>query len=380
MEREKPGIDESIPDPLHNEKILQILGESVIWDIQEAILDRRPDDPVFYYECPLIVNKLPRWYRITVQTKWIDDKCSEIIGKAIDIHYSRMQIDALERKASYDVVTELLNHAGAREQIRHRMKMVLNGDFALVIFDLDHFKSVNDTYGHIFGDRILRGVAEKARQSIRGNGIIARIGGDEFLIFIENRTEAEMEKVVDRIFNDIVGVYDDIPVSVSLGAAKTSLVGYEYSKLFHAADQALYSAKRSGRGRYLFYDDSMKETFGVVFLTVTRYEGVQVTLKECYAAIGGDYEDVIARLRSDRMVRNLFCGFWMTGAMNCFAHRWKRKTMKGSFGRLTRSRAYAKISALPDCLNQAAKCPTHCTMDGLRNPTSSSDNWRQNTS
>ena len=182
----------------------------------------------------------------------------------MDIHDSRMQIETLERKAAHDAATELLNHAGAKEQIFRRMEMAPDGDFALAIFDLDHFKSVNDTYGHSFGDRVLKGVAEKARRSVRGNDIVARIGGDEFLIFMEYRAEAEIEKVLKRIFNALVGTYEGVPVSVSLGVAKTSVAGHEYSALFHAADQALYSAKRAGRGRCLFYDDSMRETLSVV--------------------------------------------------------------------------------------------------------------------
>ncbi len=261
---EKLGIDASIVNPLHNEKIVQILGETACRDIRAAVEGSRQDNAVFYYECPLFINETPRWHRITVQTKWQDDQCSEIIGKAIDIHSSRMQMDALEKKASYDAKTELLNHASAKEQILKRLETTPNGNFALVIFDLDKFKSINDTYGHITGDRVLKGVANKAKQSVRGNDIIARIGGDEFLIFMEYKSDAIIENVIDRIFNNLVGVYEGISVSVSFGAAKASVVGYEYGELFHAADQALYSAKRSGRKRCLFYDESMQETLGVV--------------------------------------------------------------------------------------------------------------------
>lgn len=262
---EKLGIDKSLVDPLHNEIIMSILGESAIRDIQEAILDRTPDDSFFHYECPLFINRQFRWYRISVQTKWLGDKCTEIIGKAVDIHDSRMQIKFLEKKAAYDAATQLLNHVSAKERILRRMKKAPNGNFVLAIFDLDHFKSVNDTYGHIFGDRILKGVAEKARQGVCGNDIVARIGGDEFLIFMEYETEAEIEKVINRIFNTLIGTYEGVKISVSLGAAKASMAGHEYISLFHAADQALYSAKRAGRCRCLFYDDSMMETLSVVF-------------------------------------------------------------------------------------------------------------------
>mgnify|MGYP002542673339 CR=1 FL=1 len=86
---EKLGIDKFLTDPLHNEKILQILGESACRDIQNAILDRTPEDPAFHYECPLFMNGLPRRHRITVQTKWLDGKCVEVVGRAVDIHDMR---------------------------------------------------------------------------------------------------------------------------------------------------------------------------------------------------------------------------------------------------------------------------------------------------
>lgn len=262
---EKLGFDISLPDPGHAEHLLRFLGEDTYRGLREIIQSRTPQDSVFYYECILPVNGRSRWYRITGQTRWQDGKCLEVVGKAVDIHDSRMQIDALKKKASCDSVTELLNHASAREQILRRIQTAPDGSFALIIFDVDHFKSINDTYGHIFGDRILKSVAQKARQIVRGDDIIARIGGDEFLIFMEYGTEESIEKAIVRIFNGLIGVYEDVPISVSLGAAKTSVAGYEYGELFHAADQALYAAKRSGRARYLFYEDFMKETLGVVF-------------------------------------------------------------------------------------------------------------------
>ena len=91
---------------------------------------------------------------------------------------------------------------------------------------------------------------------------MARVGGDEFLIFLEYKTDAE--QLVDRIFGAITGHYKDFPLSVSMGVACTNEVGGEYEKLFHAADQALYSAKRAGRRQYRFYDDSMRETLSAI--------------------------------------------------------------------------------------------------------------------
>ena len=88
------------------------------------------------------------------------------------------------------------------------------------------------------------------------------MGGDEFLIFIEYKTAPE--QIISRIFNAMTGNYEDFPLSVSMGIAITKEIGNKYEKLFHAADQALYYAKRSGRSQYCFYNDSMKDTLSVI--------------------------------------------------------------------------------------------------------------------
>ena len=90
------------------------------------------------------------------------------IGKAVDIHDSQMKLAALERLASHDTLTGLLNHASAKKQIVERIEDRPGSQFAMVIFDLDHFKNANNTYGHIFGDNVLKFLADRLQESIRG--------------------------------------------------------------------------------------------------------------------------------------------------------------------------------------------------------------------
>jgi len=170
---------------------------------------------------------------------------------------------AVERLRSMkNALTGLLNHAYAKKRILERIKSRPNALYALAIFDLDHFKSANDTYGHSFGDQVLVHLAEKLRQSIRGGDIAARAGGDEFLIFLEYKDE--VEAVISRIFQSLGGQFEQFPLSVSMGVALTETVSSEYDDLFHAADAALYTVKRGGRGHYRFYDDAMRETLSVI--------------------------------------------------------------------------------------------------------------------
>ena len=166
-----------------------------------------------------------------------------------------MKMSSLERLASHDTLTGLLNHAYAKKQIHDRIKSRPQGRFALSIMDMDRFKEANDNYGHIFGDHVLEYMAGNLRRSVRGGDIVARVGGDEFLIFMEYKDD--VEHALGRIFTQLSGQYEDFKISVSMGAALTEKVGTDYEVLFHSADQALYSAKRSGRGRLHFYNKSM---------------------------------------------------------------------------------------------------------------------------
>ena len=262
---EKLGLGETVMDPLHNDDVLSLMAPEWTQGLSNALHSTCPDQPVVTYDCQLNLNGEIRWFRIVARATWSADEPARYmgaIGKAIDIHDSRMKLHALEQMASHDTLTGLLNHAYAKKRILERIESRPTGSFALAIFDLDHFKSANDTYGHSFGDHVLTYVAEKLRQSIRDGDIAARVGGDEFLIFLEHK--GDVEPVVSRIFEALCGTYEDFTISVSMGIAPTSTAGCDYETLFHAADQALYTVKRGGRGQYRFYDESMKQTLSAI--------------------------------------------------------------------------------------------------------------------
>ena len=262
---EKLGLGEIVMDPIHNEAVLALVDTEWIQGLSNTLHSTYPDQPVITYDCQLTLDGEKRWYRIVARATWSPDEPARYtgaIGKAVDIHDSRMKLRALEQMASHDPLTGLLNHAYAKKRILERIESRPSANFALAIFDLDHFKSANDTYGHSFGDHVLTYVAEKLRQSIRDGDIAARAGGDEFLIFLEYKDD--LEPVISRIFESLCGTYQDFSFSVSMGIARTAVVGCDYDTLFHAADQALYTVKRSRRGRFLFYDESMKKMLSVI--------------------------------------------------------------------------------------------------------------------
>lgn len=261
----KLGLDEILMDPHNNPEIQVMMGSGTLRALSNELRSTTPEHPQVKYDHEIYIHGEKRWMRTIGRAMWSADEPPRYmgaIGKTTDIHDERTRIDALVQMASHDSLTGLFNHNYARERIKERMEDRQAGVFALAIFDLDHFKSANDNYGHMFGDKVLIHMAEQLRRSTRGGDIAARVGGDEFLVFLEYKEEAEA--VVQRIFSSLEGTYEDFQISVSMGVVRTDVVGTDYDTLFHAADQALYAAKRSGRGQYRFYDDSMQEMLSVI--------------------------------------------------------------------------------------------------------------------
>jgi diguanylate cyclase (GGDEF)-like protein len=261
----KLGLSEIIMDPFRDARLLDVMGEAQMCELADALRRTTPEDPVIQYTCKIKVEGKLRWHRCICRSMWSSEEPPRYlgaIGKAMDIHEEQLQLNDLRHRADHDPLTGLLNRAYAKKRIQELMAEWPDGRFALTIFDLDHFKRINDHYGHLFGDQVLQYVADQVRRNIRSGDIAARVGGDEFLIFLTYQTE--LEGVIRRIFSALSGNYEGVSISVSMGIACTDVVGKAYDTLFQCADQALYAGKRQGRGRYLFYDESMKHLFSVI--------------------------------------------------------------------------------------------------------------------
>ena len=128
---------------------------------------------------------------------------------------------------------------------------------ALIIIDVDKFKECNDTYGHIFGDRVLTAVATCIQDSIKGAGMAGRIGGDEFLVILDRTNEDDIRNVTRNIRTgiqwSITNVEPGSIVTCSMGIAKFPEQAKSYNELFELADKCLYIAKYRGRNCYIIY-------------------------------------------------------------------------------------------------------------------------------
>jgi diguanylate cyclase (GGDEF)-like protein len=161
--------------------------------------------------------------------------------------------ERLELLASRDPLTDLFNRRGLMYAFQQERLRALrhHSPITLVLCDIDRFKQVNDSYGHGFGDGVLRLVARELQRSARGSDILARIGGDEFLVVLPEAELAGGVSFVKRVQTSIQerNEIPDVAISLSFGIAEMDLA-QSYEEAIAMADSALYTAKHEGRDRY----------------------------------------------------------------------------------------------------------------------------------
>ena len=171
-----------------------------------------------------------------------------------------MEIESLQgelvRSAHYDSLTGLYNRGTFLEECARELSRCARGGpaFSLAVFDLDHFKLVNDRFGHPVGDRVLKSFAEVLRASIRKHDTVGRYGGEEFALLMPHTGKDTAARVAGRVRREVEarGVTADgrrIEVTVSGGVAAYGADGEDWDTLLSAADTALYAAKDAGRNR-----------------------------------------------------------------------------------------------------------------------------------
>jgi diguanylate cyclase (GGDEF)-like protein len=167
--------------------------------------------------------------------------------------------------AFHDALTDLPNRAMFTDYLRlaiERAKSQHGYHFAVLFLDLDRFKNINDSLGHTYGDRFLTAIAERLRRSLRQNDIVARFGGDEFAILLNdfqdgNDVTRVAEKIQRQISVPLTIEKNEAFVSASIGIALSS-AGYEHPEdILRDADTAMYRAKETGKARYEVFDDLM---------------------------------------------------------------------------------------------------------------------------
>ena len=156
----------------------------------------------------------------------------------------------------HDPLTGLLNRRALDAELqREWSRLQRDGSaFALLALDLDHFKRVNDRYGHLVGDEVLAQTAQRLRDTVRGSDLVARTGGEEFVVLMPGIDEAGAQAAAERLRAAVAGTpfavsAGPLPLSVSVGVATVQQPGSAPRDALQRADRALYAAKEAGRDR-----------------------------------------------------------------------------------------------------------------------------------
>jgi diguanylate cyclase (GGDEF)-like protein/PAS domain S-box-containing protein len=179
-----------------------------------------------------------------------------------DITERKKYEDMLKELALHDPLTGLPNRTYFSQCLKIEMEKAKQSKLLLSVFvlDIDHFKEINDTYGHDIGDEVLKEFAKRVKKAIRKNDFLARIGGDEFVILIPELTEkANVIEIAERIqqylHDDWIIANDKINITSSIGISFYNQFELDEKTLFKNADLALYEAKKKGRNNYQIYND-----------------------------------------------------------------------------------------------------------------------------
>lgn len=195
-----------------------------------------------------------RWIRITASVESRDGVPFRIFGVKRDITNERNLLDRALHLAEHDVLTGLKNRVAFDERLvaLETSAPAPQCLTALLLFDLDGFKDVNDSFGHAAGDEVLRAVGRRLRKACIAEGFVARIGGDEFALLVDGSAETAerlASGIVEEVSKPIKVAGREFRIGVSAGIAR--MRPHEAaSALYHRADTALYLAKAAGRGTY----------------------------------------------------------------------------------------------------------------------------------
>ena len=186
------------------------------------------------------IREIPSWYFESTQLK-----------RALLIGISLLQkkIGKLKFETQTDPMTGLFNRRGLAMTLESDVQ--LRQQFSAITLDIDHFKAINDSYGHDIGDEVIKSLAEQIRHSARESDILCRVGGEEFLVLLPGTPLAEAGMIAERLRQNVEtlmlpGIQ---PITISLGVAYWNQQQGEPDKALKRADEALYRAKKEGRNR-----------------------------------------------------------------------------------------------------------------------------------
>ncbi len=220
------------------------------------------------------LNLSGKKYYFRVEAKFIKTK-KLIIGICANITEEIKRQEEISFLAYHDPLTGLVNRTFLQEELKTLTSIAdrNNKKIALIFIDLDNFKFINDTFGHEMGDKLLIEIANRLKHSIRKSDIASRIGGDEFILVLNNiNSKQEVEKKIEEIMNiltkPIIIDNNKLEVTFSAGIAVYPDDTTDISELLQFADIAMYDAKKSGKNRFRFININLQQQIKKFYSTL----------------------------------------------------------------------------------------------------------------
>lgn len=232
-------------------KMWEGLLSSGVW--QGEIWDRRKNGEIY-----------PKWLSITA-VRANDGLVTHYVGTHTDITERKATEEQIKQLAFYDPLTQLPNRRLLQERLKHGINMERRDgrQLGLLMLDLDRFKAVNDSLGHLAGDELLQQVADRITARLRNVDMVARLGGDEFIVLLEDIAHPkDAARVAKEIITDLSQPFclaqnDNVQIGASIGISLYPQHGDSPEVLMDHADAALYQAKDAGRGCFAYFSEDL---------------------------------------------------------------------------------------------------------------------------
>lgn len=258
--------DHSI-NALPNMKLEELFGEKFVRYVSQLPWLEAKIGQSFYEQFQITTaTGQQRWLYFSLTLAEFDQQ-SAVLASACDISEQKLAEFKMRNLAYSDQLTGLANRALFMDRLEHHLKLLgRRGNetmSVLMLLDLDNFKLINDTYGHLLGDRLLGAVAERVRELARKSDTLARLGGDEFVILFEKVDSLNYAgRIADRLIERLSEPYllndKKVEVKVSMGVVVLDIDNHTtQDHVLHDADVALYRAKHQGRACWVLFDQQM---------------------------------------------------------------------------------------------------------------------------
>lgn len=209
-------------------------------------------------------NDRKEWFEISFHGLWgsNDNECIGYIGKMTSIHGLKEEAIQWQKRAMHDYLTGLYNRQALEIKVQEILDTKEHDSFTLFFVDIDNFKQVNDTKGHLVGDLLLKEIAKQMQDMLRNTDVVARLGGDEFAVLLlgmddEKSAVKKAQEICSFFSGEQLKEYGD-NISCSIGIATYPHDGKDYRIILDRADKALYVAKNQGKNQYVFYNETME--------------------------------------------------------------------------------------------------------------------------